>query len=204
VAIHDATAGNPFFVDEFLRSLLADGVLDFDASGPLRIPAGVRSVVRQRLGILPRVDVEVLDVAAVIGRTFDIATIAAATERSTGDVLRSLTAALRHGVVEQHSGRLAEFRFRHAVIREVVYEELAPERRLAIHRRVGCALEARSRSDPDRYAAELAHHFLMAAPLADDARFIDYATQAARRALDRMAYEEAIALYQWALDPTVA
>src|SRR5262249_6029808 len=92
------------------------------------------------------------------------------------------------------------FRFNHALIREVLYEGLAPARRLRLHRNIAEALEKLSAADPERHVAELAHHFLAAAPCGDDDRFVKYGANAARHAMTRMACEEAVVLYQRTID----
>ena len=141
--IHDATDGNPFFVDEILRMLADDGQLcpDGDASSALGIPGGVREAVRLRLDSTSPESVAVLEVAAVIGREFDASVV-----RMAGDepdllrVLEALESPVRHGLVIEVPGAVGRFQFRHALIREVLYESLAPARRLRLHRRVGEAL----------------------------------------------------------------
>jgi tetratricopeptide (TPR) repeat protein len=90
-------------------------------------------------------------------------------------------------------------RFRHALIRDAIYDSLSPVRRVSLHRQVGETVEILAELSPDRHVGELAHHFLLAAPVAGD-RAVKYTILASRRALARMAFEEAVALYERALD----
>lgn len=195
--IHDATAGNAFFVDEMLRSLAAHESPD-DAHS-LLVPDGVREAVRQRVAALPQDALATLELASVIGREFDATAVALAAQAPLADTLTALDHSVRAGIVVEHARTSGRFLFRHALLRDAVYEALSSAQRLALHQAVGGAFEQLAESAPDRYVGELAHHFLIAAP-AGDARFVPYVMAAARRALARMAFEEAVSLYQRAVD----
>lgn len=199
--IHDATAGNAFFVDEVLRSLANDprSHADLSAVPDLRIPSGVRDAVRRHLAGMSPTTADVLEVAAVAGRQFDTAIVARALDRTVAEILAWLEHPIDLGVVAEVGGRAGRFQFRHALIRDALYESLPAARRLELHRRVGEAFEALTESAPDCYLGELAHHFLIAAPQGD-ARFVKHAVHAARRALARMAFEEAVTLYERTLE----
>ena len=197
--IHDATAGNAFFVDEVLRALAArDSLTGTDASSVL-VPDGVREAVRQRLAAMPPDAVAVLELASVMGREFDATALALAAHAPLADMLTAVDHSVRCGIVLVRAHASGRFQFRHALIRDAVYEALPSARRLALHQAVGSAFEQLAASAPDRYVGELAHHFLVAAPGGDE-RFVAYAMAAARRALARMAFEEAVSLYQRAVD----
>ena len=195
--IHDATAGNAFFVDEVLRSLAGDGLPPAPrAPHDLGIPSGVRDAVRQRLTTLPSDTTDALELGAVIGREFDAPIVARALGRTGPDVLATLQPPLELGIIAPVGAQHGRFQFRHALIRDAIYESLPPARRVALHRRVG---EALAELAPDRLLGEIAHHFLIAAS-AGDGRFVKYAAGAARLALGRMAFEEAVRLHERTLD----
>lgn len=195
--IHDATAGNAFFVDEVLRSLAGDG-LPTDPREPhdLGIPAGVRDAVRQRLATMASATARALELGAVIGREFDAPLVARALDCSAAEILASLQHPLELGMIAAAGTQHGRFQFRHALIRDAIYESLAPARRVGLHRQVG---EVLADLAPDRLLGEIAHHFLIAAS-EGDARFARYSVGAARRALGRMAFEEAVRLYERTLD----
>jgi tetratricopeptide (TPR) repeat protein len=193
--IHAATAGNPFFVDEILRLMVLEGRTDgAHGSGALAIPDSVREAVRRRLGSLRGESVKVLEIAAVAGRAFDVAVVHRAAGMDHMRALDALAEPIRRGLVFEMAGRPGAFVFRHALIRDVLYADLSPGRRVAHHLAVGSALEDLSRADPDRYVSELAHHFLAAAPCCADDRFVAHGMRAVATALARMAFEEAVAL----------
>ena len=90
------------------------------------------------------------------------------------------------------------YRFRHALIRETLYAELTPQSRAGAHQRIAEVLEGR----PGRSHAELAYHFLRAAPAsaAAAAKAVRHSQLAGQEALDALAYEEAAGHFRHALD----
>ena len=91
-------------------------------------------------------------------------------------------------------------RFTHTLLREALYSRLSLLRRVRLHHRIGEAIEGLSRRDPSAHLAELAHHFLQAASGGDTDKAISYAKRAGDRALSQLAYEEASAYYDSALE----
>jgi tetratricopeptide (TPR) repeat protein len=200
-AVYRATDGNPFFVDEVARLLAAEGRLDH-ALGPdrLGIPEGVREAIRRRLAPLPAECAHALAIAAVVGREFDLACLEHACGLPAERLIELIGDAVTAGIVDQADGHDGRYRFAHALIRETLYGDLAPIRRVQLHRRVGEALEVLYQRDPEPYLAELAHHFLAAAPADAAGRGLDYCVRAAERATRLLACEEAILHYRHALD----
>lgn len=191
--IHDATAGNAFLVDEVLRSLAGeDHRPAADASREFAIPAGVRDAARRRLSTMHQSTAEAVEVAAAIGREFDATIVARALDRTATDLLAALEEPIDLGIISEVGRHPGRFQFRHALIRDAVYDSASPSHRVALHRRIG---EALADSAPERHPGEIAHHFLIAAS-AGDGRFVEYAVGAARRALARMAFEEAVTIYE--------
>jgi tetratricopeptide (TPR) repeat protein len=202
--IHDATDGNAFFVDEVLRSLAAGDAVSQSRTAPveLRVPSGVRDAVRLRLASLSPANVAVLETAAVVGREFEASIVARALADEPATVLAALETPVKIGILAASAGRPGCFQFRHALIRDALYDALPAARRLALHQKIAEAFESLAEVAPDRYLGELAHHFLIAAAYGD-ARFIAHVTRAARRALSSMAFEEAATLYQRAIDALI-
>ena len=199
-AIHRETDGNPFFVDEVLRCLgaPADEPWALPAAG-LPISQGVRGAIRQRLAPLPPGARSVLAAAAVIGRAFEIALLAALCEQSVEALLEALTPALEHDIAARVPGTAGRYRFSHALVRETIYEALPPARRVALHRALAQLLEARYANSPDIPLSELAHHFHEAAAGGDEPKAVDYAARAGHQAMAMLAYEEAVVQYRRAL-----
>jgi class 3 adenylate cyclase/DNA-binding CsgD family transcriptional regulator len=202
--IHAETAGNPFFVGELLRHLTETGsVVQRDGRwttdrplADLGIPEGVREVVGRRLAMLPQVAADVLGVAAVIGREFDLALLVEASAVAEDAVLDVLERAEEARLIAALPGRLDRFTFSHALVRSTLYEDLATARRLRLHRRVGVALEAAP--DAANRVVELARHFGEAAALGEAGRAAAYARKAGDLARADLAFEEAAAHYETA------
>jgi DNA-binding CsgD family transcriptional regulator len=205
VALHRETDGNPFFVTEVVRLLASQGRLGHAEAGPAvlvaGLPEGVKAVVAQRLGRLSDGCRRVLEVAAVLGRDFQLRVLQPATGLDADRLLELLEEAEAGRVVGAVPGALGRWRFAHALVREVLYEGLPATRRVRLHGRVGEVLEAVYAADPGPHLAELAHHFVAAAPGGAEmvARAVRVATLAGRRALELLAWEEAAGLFERAL-----
>jgi eukaryotic-like serine/threonine-protein kinase len=194
-AVHQQTDGNPFFVTEVVRLLASQGRLAHtQASAPVLaagLPEGVRAVVAERLGRLSDGCQRVLEVAAVLGRDVELRALQPASDLQQGRLLGLLEEAEAARVVAPVPGALGRWRFVHALVREVLYGSLPAGRRVALHGRVGQALEAVYAADPGPHLAELAHHFVEAAAGGEDmvGRAVRVATLAGRRALELLAWE---------------
>jgi hypothetical protein len=198
-AIYEETEGNPLFLDEVMRLLVSEGKLADVALAPfprLEIPHGIRAVIDHRIGRLSDECRSALTLAAILGREFSLDALAHVSGSSPSRILDLLQDAIAERVVTQAApGRL---RFSHALIREVLYDALPQARRIRLHREIGEALE-RVYEEPESHLAELAHHFVAAAPAGDVEKAIDYARRAGERAARLLAYEEAVRLFETAL-----
>lgn len=199
--VHRTTEGNPFFLGEFVRMLEGEGGLDRPdlASLGVKLPGEVRATLRRRLEPLDGDDRRLLEIAAVVGREFDVALLAAASERPQPAVFERLTAATEHGLVEPMPDALGRFRFVHALVRETLYGDLSLAQRAQLHRRIGRALEATSAGAAEPPLGELASHFFHAAPLGDVEVALDYAERAGYAARVALGWEEAAGHFERAI-----
>jgi DNA-binding SARP family transcriptional activator len=197
-ALHRATDGNPLFVGEVVRLLTSEEALESitDAESWRRmVPEGVKAVIRRRLQHLSNNCRLVLVLASVLGREFDLVALESVSEVSGDQLLAVLDEAARERVVTDVPGQPGRMRFAHALIRETMYDELTPGRRVQLHRRVGDALEELYADNLEPHLAELAHHFYESARPAVAGKALAYARRAAERSLRLLAYEEAARLY---------
>ncbi len=200
--VHAETNGNPLFVVEVVRLLAAEGRLEGEADGVTRVPAippGVREVIRRRLGRLSGECNRLLMLAAVLGREFDLDVLNRLSGRRGEERLAALKEAVIARVVTDVPGALGQLRFSHALIRDAIYDELPATERVHVHRRVAETLEAMFADALDPHLAQLAHHAVQAAPGGDAGRAVDYARRAGHRAIQLLAYEEAVRLLEMAL-----
>ncbi|MEI8412372.1 MULTISPECIES: BTAD domain-containing putative transcriptional regulator [unclassified Kribbella] len=180
-ALHARTDGNPFFLVELLRGGTGDDV-----------PAAVTDIVARRVARLPETTGELLRTAAVIGREFDLAVLAAAAGRNEDEALDQLDPALAAGVIAE-GDRVERFRFAHALVRDVVYSGLPAARRARRHAAIATVVEGTAAP------SETARHWLAAGP-AHAARAWRAAAEAAEQAGRLYAYDEAATLLAAALD----
>jgi tetratricopeptide (TPR) repeat protein len=198
-ALHRATDGNPFFVDEIVRLLVAEGRGALPSEPTLRIPASVRAAIRERLGPLAGSTRRVLAAAAVAGRDFDLAVVREACEVDSAATLDALGEAERAALIVRHPEAFGQYGFVHGLVPETLYEDLLPAECAQWHRRVGEALERVHAADLGPHLEQLAHHFAHAAAAGDVDKAIDYDMRAARHAADQLAFEAAARHYQRAL-----
>jgi DNA-binding CsgD family transcriptional regulator/tetratricopeptide (TPR) repeat protein len=194
-AVHAATDGNPLFVVELVRLLSAEGRLQAPPEGRWPIPEGVREVIGRRLDRLPAACRQVLTLGAVLGRDFSVEVLQQVAGRSPQEILEALRDAVEARLVAAVPVEPGRFRFAHALVRDTLYEELSPADRVRCHRDVGEALELVYGADPAPHVAELAHHFFEAAPVVEAGKDVRYATAAGSRAVDLLAFEEAVRLF---------
>ena len=189
--IHHRSGGNPLFVRELARLLAADPHRLEDRS----LPTTITALLERRLARVPPEALEVLRGAAVVGERFAVRLVEHAAGKTRTEVLTALDAAARaHLVVEHGSFR---FGFTHALIRDLLYDQLALPARAQAHRAVAEALEASAGADLP--LAVLAHHFLAASPAAEDGKAALYAERAGHQAAEQFAYEDAATHFRNAL-----
>lgn len=180
-SVHLETEGNPFFVEEVLKSLIEQGSVRLESgqwkrceAGQLVIPQSMKEAIGSRLNRISRESNEVLRAAAVLGKTFKFQDLITITGSKHEDAtLDALDEAVRAQLITAGSGD--SFIFTHDKIREVLYEELNPIRRRRLHRQAAEGLE-RTRETSRDVLEKLAHHYIQAG---DDERALYYNRQAA-------------------------
>ena len=198
-AVHAASEGNPLFIDEAIRMLTTKGDIHRpDFSVGFRVPEGARGIIRSRLEGLGDEVAELLSVASVIGREFDLTLLQQVVDIEVEALLEILSQAVSAEVISETSA-LGRYAFTHILIRETLYEDLTAAKRMRLHRTVAETLEAFYAPAPESRLPELAHHWFKSAQAGDAAKTMHYALQAAEHAMSQHAYEEALRLYQRAL-----
>lgn len=198
-AVYDETGGNPFFVGEIVRLLLAEGRQVGQAAAPQRhVPESVREVIRRRLDRLRPECNRILSVAAVAGRSFSIPLLERSTGMEIADLLDLLNVAVRARLIDEVDGS-DEYRFSHALIQDTLYTGLNSAQRLRLHHTIGAAMEHIHRMDLMPWHAQLAYHFSLSANLEASEKAVRYAVGAAESANRQFAWEAAVIQYQLAL-----
>ena len=198
------TDGNPFFVTEVLRHLVETGALvQVDgvwvgtvAPGEAGLPEGVRDVVGQRLSRLSGPCNDLLRTAAVFGREFEVRLVAAVMQVDEDTAVDQLDEAVGAQLVDEVEGSPGRLSFAHALVQQTLLEELSTNKRVRLHRKIAELLDTR----PGTPIEVLAHHYLEAAVAGVAPRAVECACAAAGAALNRFAWEDAIRLYERALE----
>jgi tetratricopeptide (TPR) repeat protein len=209
-AVHRQTEGNPLFVQEVVRYLAEEGIIErtggrwrakSDTPVEMRIPDGLRDVIGKRLSGLSQSCNKVLSVAAVIGRDFQMEVLQKVAGMSDDELFGALEEARKAAVIEERTGAGAKvsYRFAHAFFRQTLYEEIIAPRRIRLHQQVARALEEIYSNRLEQHAAELAEHFSYSSDRADLEKAVSYGEMAARRATDVYSYGEAVRLLEQAL-----
>lgn len=158
------TDGNPFFVEEVLKSLVASGDIYFDGGTwnrkdleALTIPRSVQDAVRRRATEVSDPARRVLALAAVAGRRFDFTLLQDLLDIDEDDLLAHIKELIgAQLVVEESADRFA---FRHALTRQAIYADLLARERKSLHRRIGEAIERLAPAPSDLQVADLALHY---------------------------------------------
>jgi DNA-binding CsgD family transcriptional regulator len=189
-ALYQLTEGNPFFIEEVLKSLItagdifyAHGQWDRKPLGELNIPRTVQVAVRRRVELLSPAAQHLLTLAAVAGRRFDFELLQRLTTHDEPALLALIKSLIAEQLVVEESAET--FAFRHALTREALYADLLARERKALHGLVADAQEAlaqqRGRHAYEAWAADLAYHFYKAEQWAQALVYAQQAGQQAQR-----------------------
>jgi class 3 adenylate cyclase/tetratricopeptide (TPR) repeat protein len=199
------TEGNPFFLEESVRTLLETGVLVGTPGAyrltksldGLHVPATVQAVLAARIDRLPPEDKHLLQTAAVIGTEVPVPLLQAIAEVPADALQRGLTH-LQAAEFLYETQLFPEhvYTFKHALTHEVAYGGLLHERKRALHARIVEALEALASDRRAEQVEQFAHHALRG-EVWD--KVLAYSRQAGEKALARSAHHGAIGYFEQAL-----
>ncbi len=163
-AIYGLTEGNPFFIEEVLKSLVAsgdiffaDGTWDRKPLSELNIPRSVHDAVRVRTDQLSADAQELLILAAVTGRRFDFGLLQRCSQCDEQDLLNLIKEMMAAQLVAEDSDD--HFSFRHALTQHVIYGDLLVRERRVLHRTIAENMRQMYANSIEAHLADLAHHF---------------------------------------------
>lgn len=192
--------GNPFFVEEMIRSLIETKQIVHENGhwkavsdeAKITLPNTLRGVLSARVDRLPETPRHVLQNAAVIGRLFDLRIL----QRLTG-LNGGLDPQIRYlQDVSLIEALLNEYAFRHVLIQEATYESILLKKRAELHRQIGEALEEIHAIRVEEFAPLIAHHFYSAG----DERSLKYDQIAGEKSARLYANAEAATHFRRALE----
>jgi DNA-binding CsgD family transcriptional regulator/tRNA A-37 threonylcarbamoyl transferase component Bud32 len=205
--LHDRTRGNPYFIEETLKALVASGHLHEHGgqwtgwtADELELPPTIRDAVGARIERLSADARKIATIAAVVGVQVPHALFEEMSGLSASALLEAIDElrADRLFAETEVDGQLA-YEFTHPMLREVLYSALSRARARALHADVADALERFHGDRATNHSDTLALHFLRAESPAQAARGCRYLVAAGRSALDRGANSEAAEALEAAL-----
>lgn len=202
----ERTEGNPFFLEESVRTLVETGALLGERGGyrlarplpTIQVPATVQAVLAARIDRLPPGDKAILQTASVIGKDVPLVLLQAIAEPAEEE-LRAALSRLQSAEFLYETSLFPdlEYTFKHALTHEVTYGSLLQDRRRALHARIVAAIEELYPERLAEHVERLAHHGLRGQAWEKAVHFLH---QAGRKSAERSAHREATAYYEQALD----
>lgn len=199
--IYRVTEGNPFFIEEVLKSLVAasgvhEATVEWDRQPVehLAIPRTVQDAVRRRAAQLSPEARQLLVLAAVAGQRFDFTLLAELTQATGEQLVQQLKELVAAQLVVEESEE--RFSFRHALTRQAVYSQLLVRERQGLHQAIAETMERLSSNSLEVHLENLAYHYYEGGVWE---KALDYC----QRAGDAARYlhpNEALVHYQRALD----
>ena len=148
------SGGLPYFLVEYLQAALVGEISTDLDTGKLPLPAGLRGMLQTRLTNLSATALQILQAAAVIGRTFESDLLQTASGRTEDEIIQGIEELLARGLIREMPIQTAPIRpstifdFKHDSVRALVLEEISLIRMRLLHRRVAEALSEQARFDP--------------------------------------------------------
>ena len=202
--IYRKSEGNPFFVEEVVKSIQESGTLEHETDqaepgksfSDILVPDTVQDAIMARIDRLGEEPKRVLQLAAVIGREFTGRLIdhLADLHDGTDAVMRELRG--KELIYEKSLFPERAYMFKHALTQEVAYSSLLIKRRKELHRRVALAIEELYADRLVEYHEVLAHHFSRSE---DWTKALEYLVNSAVKATRAFALREALRFYEDAL-----
>jgi tetratricopeptide (TPR) repeat protein len=203
--VYDKTKGNPFFVEEVIKSLKEEKILhrednEWKTKEVTRIefPKTVKSLVKTRLSRLDEDCQNALTMASFIGNDFTFEGLCAVTGFDEGRALEIMEKTLKTGLIKERVVRGDDiYSFSDVIVRDVVHEEVSHLRHKKLHATIGSALEKTYAKKLDEHLGELAYHFLEGG---EKSKALHYFLEAEEKARSIYAWDEAISYAQHALE----
>lgn len=205
--LYEWTHGNPFFLEETLKTLVHTGRLHrqdgawigWEARN-LDLPGTVRDTLLLRLASLSADARQVAELVAVSGGRCGVRLVTRVGGLDDDALLEAVEELTRLSVLDEHEeGREVMLEFRHPMVRETLYQDLGPSKRRLLHRQLAEGIEG-LHEGRDAPVDQLAYHFTRGGVQGSDSRSVRYLAEAGRAALRRHADREAVAYLEAALE----
>ncbi len=203
--VYKKTRGNPFFVEEVIRSLKEDDIIyrkedrwSIKEISKIRFPKTIKSVIKKRISRLDDECQNLLTFASFVGKDFSFETLKGVIDIEEDKLLELVDKLLKTGFFKHRVIRGEDvFSFADIIVRDVVHEEVGLLRRKKLHGTVGLSLEKVYAKKIDEHLGELALHFLESG---EKEKALDYFLKAGEKAANIYANSEAASYFQSALE----
>ncbi len=166
-SLYRLTEGNPFFIEEILKSLITKGELVFTndkwVGKPLyefHLPRNIQDAVQQRIERLSGASKHILTIASVTGHRFDFALLQRLTHHDEQQLLSLMKELIAAQLVVEESAD--QFAFRHALTQQAIYTQLLVRERRALHHTIAETLESLYATTLEHHVEDLAYHYYKA------------------------------------------
>ncbi len=165
--LYTLTEGNPFFIEEILKSLIASGEIAFTNGKwvgrplhELRIPRNIQDAVQQRIEGLSEASKQILTIASITGDRFDFVLLQQLTHHDEQQLLAVMKVLIAAQLVIEESAD--QFAFRHALTRQAIYTQLLVRERRVLHLKIAETIESLHAATLEPYLEDLAYHYYKA------------------------------------------
>jgi len=202
--IYEKTQGNPFFVEEVIKSLKEEEVIyrengtwEIKQVSSIELPETVKGVIEKRLNRLDDECQHLLTMASFVGKNFSFEALCGVAGVEEDRLLELMEKILKTGLIKERVTRgEVVYSFADVVVKDVVHENVSRLRHKRLHGTVGSALEKAYAEKIDEHLGELAVHFLESG---DREKALNYFLDAAKKAAEVYANYEAASYFQSAL-----
>jgi class 3 adenylate cyclase len=197
--MHERSEGNPFVLEELLKEAVDRGDIYRTEDGwdrkkltELRVPRSVSEGILLRVERLPEQHAEVLQAAAVLGQTFTYPVLVAVTGLDQAAVQEAILTCVQQQLLDEDRNSPGRYRFRHAITRESIYDDMIAPRRQELHARAADVLQAQATVA----AVEVAQHLMAAGKFVEA---VPWCIAAGDAAMAGTAFVDAKTLYECSL-----
>ena len=203
--VYEKTKGNPFFVEEVIKSLKEEEVIFREENrwkikevSKIEFPKTVKSVIKARISRLDEDCQNILTLASFVGNDFTFEALCGVTGIEENKLLELVEKILKTELIKEKIIRGEDvYCFADVIVRDVVHEEVSHLRHKRLHSVVGCALEKVYAKKIDEHLGELAYHFLEGD---DKDKALGYFLKAGEKAQKVYAHDEAFSYFHHALE----
>lgn len=165
--IYDETSGNPFYIEEIIKSLVNDKTLYWNGArwafrdiDKITLPTSVGDLLQRRLNDIESEQKDILVIASAIGNQFSLSLLQYVTESNEGYLLDVLDACLKRGLVSLEQEE--EYSFSSILLQRTLYENMSTIKKHRLHLKIAQTIERLNYDNIEHVYENLAHHYLMA------------------------------------------